>query len=316
MPTEEQIHLSVIHEYIASLRHAAAVSKIHKGYSFDGKYLIFEPSQESPVYVLRTAPLKQLERKLGEFEAVRRVHAMGVKTSEPVAFGTIEPLELCYMVLRYVEGEDAFDVLPALTEEEQYRVGVTAGRELRLMHELEAPAELQPWHIRQSAKYRRQFQGYQTCGVRLPEEEAVVAFIERHLPLMENRPNRFQHDDFHASNLLVHERRYAAAIDFNRYDWGDPYHDFLKIAYFSREASIPFCVGQIHGYFEGNVPERFWTLYALYTAIIMFPSITWTLQVVPQQLDSMMNRLRIILDDHRNFESVVPSWYASYSVRL
>ncbi|CAG7626512.1 aminoglycoside phosphotransferase family protein [Paenibacillus allorhizosphaerae] len=316
MPEEDAIQLSVIQDYVECLRQATAVSKIHKGYSFDGKYLIYESSSETPVYVLRTAPLKQLERKRGEFEAVRHVYALGVKTSEPIAFGTMEPHELCYMVLRYVEGEDAFDVLPSLTEEEQYRIGLTAGRELRLMHQLEAAADLQPWHIRQTAKYHRQFTGYRDCGIKLPEEDTVVAFINDHLPLMAGRPNRFQHDDFHASNLLVHNRRYAAAIDFNRFDWGDPYHDFLKIAYFSREASIPFCIGQIHGYFDGNIPEHFWQLYALYTAIILFPSITWTLKVVPHQLDSMLARIRIILEDHRNFESVVPSWYTSNPIRL
>lgn len=66
-----------------------------------------------------------------------------------------------------------------------------------------------------------------------------------------NRPNRFQHDDFHPSNILVQSNSYAGTIDFNRYDWGDPFHDFFKIAYFSREISIPFSIGQIDGYFDG-----------------------------------------------------------------
>jgi aminoglycoside phosphotransferase (APT) family kinase protein len=101
---------------------------------------------------------------------------------------------------------------------------------------------------------------------------------------------------------------YAGAIDYNRYDWGDPIHDFLKIAYFSREVSIPFSIGQIDGYFDGNVPVHFWKLYALYTALIICPSISWTIQVVPDQLESMLNRIRVILNDHQNFESVIPSW--------
>lgn len=302
------MNLSVIHEHIHSLRQAETVSKIHKGFSFDGKYFVYEAG-ERPAYVLRTAPLKQLKRKRGEYEAIRRIHELGVKTSEPLEFGTLESLDLCYMVLRYVEGDDASEVLPTLSSDEQYRIGLTAGRELRLMHELEAPADLDAWHIRRTSKHNRQWADYRSCGVKLSEEDTVISFINDNLPLMVGRPNRFQHDDFHPSNLLIHNRSYAAAIDYNRYDWGDPFHDFLKIAYFSREASIPFSVGQIDGYFDGQVPKHFWPLYALYTALILLPTITWTLQVVPHQLDSMMARIRVVLEDHRNFESVVPAWY-------
>jgi hypothetical protein len=30
------------------------------------------------------------------------------------------------------------------------------------------------------------------------------------------------------------------AQEFYRYDWGDPIHEFYKLALFSREVSIPF----------------------------------------------------------------------------
>jgi aminoglycoside phosphotransferase (APT) family kinase protein len=302
------MEITEIRAYIPPLRKATAVSKIHKGFSYDGKYLIYEGG-DNPVYVLRTANFKQTERKRQEFEAVGRIHGLGVRTSAPIAFGTVEALDLCYMVLRYVEGEDASERLPLMPVDEQYCVGFEAGRELLMMHEMEAPRDMEMWSMRSIAKYNRQFADYRRCGIKLPEEEAVAAFIEGKLPLLEGRPNRFQHHDFHPGNLLVNGGSYAAAIDFNRYDWGDPYHDFLKIAYFSREVSIPFSTGQIEGYFNGKIPENFWDLYALYSAMTMFGTITWTLQVVPEQLDSMMARIRRVLDDHRNFESIVPIWY-------
>ncbi|MBW7452479.1 phosphotransferase family protein [Paenibacillus sepulcri] len=302
------MQITEVREYIPELWKATDVSKIHKGFSYDGKYLVYEGG-DKPVYVLRTAAFNQSERKRREFEAVGRIHGLGVRTSEPVAFGTVEALDLCYMVLRYVEGEDASERLPLMTADEQYNVGVDAGRELLMMHDVEAPENMEAWSMRRIAKHNLQLAEYRRCGVRLPEEDAVVAFIEEQLPLLEGRPNRFQHDDFHPGNLLVHGGAYAAAIDFNRYDWGDPYHDFLKIAYFSREVSIPFSIGQIDGYFSGKIPEKFWSLYALYSALIMFGTISWTLKVVPAQIDSMMARIRTVLDDHRNFESAVPTWY-------
>ncbi|MCR2806915.1 phosphotransferase family protein [Paenibacillus soyae] len=302
------MRLNDVQSHIPRLRNATAVSKIHKGFSYDGKYLVYEGGTK-PVYVLRTAPFNQSESKRREFTAVENIHQLGVRTSEPVEFGTLEALDLCYMVLRYVEGEDASEKLPFMTTEEQYRVGAEAGRELLIMHSVGAPDGMEAWSDRRIAKHNRHLAAYLRCGVKLPEEEAVMAFIESHMPLLEGRPNRFQHDDFHPGNLLVHSGGYAAAIDFNRYDWGDPYHDFLKVAYFSREVSIPFSIGQIDGYFQGEIPADFWSLYALYTAMSIFGTITWTLQVVPEQMDSMMDRIRMVLDDHRNFECATPIWY-------
>lgn len=300
--------LATVHRYIPSLRQISKVSKIERGYSFDGKYFLYEVN-DTPSFVLRTAPLSQSGKKRKEFETVREIYDLSVKTSEPLQFGTIEALDVCYMVLRYVDGEDAADRLPALTSDQQYQVGLTAGCELRLMHQLDAPAELEPWHIRRGAKYNRNLTAYKSCGIQFSGEARVYAFIEDNLQQMKDRPNQFQHDDFHPSNLLILGENYSGVIDFNRYDWGDPFHDFIKNAYFGRQISVPFCVGQINGYFDNRVPDRFWRLYALYIAFNLYPSITWTLEVVPEQLESMKDRIATLLDDHSGFDEVIPKWY-------
>lgn len=41
---------------------------------------------------------------------------------------------------------------------------------------------------------------------------------------------------------------YSMRLVFNRMNWGDPIHDFLKAGMFSSEVSIPFSIGQIKGY--------------------------------------------------------------------
>lgn len=59
-------------------------------------------------------------------------------------------------------------------------------------------------------------------------------------------------------------------VDFDNYDWGDPFNDFVKIALASRVDSISFSVGQIDGYFAINIPEDFWRLYSIYSAMVIF----------------------------------------------
>lgn len=302
------MEVSWIQEEVPGLERASRMVPLTKGFSSDRKYIVYDAA-DRPVYVVRTAEIGKEEAKRREFEVVGRAAAAGVRTPAPVAFFMLEERRICGMVLEYAEGTDASEALPLLSGDEQYAAGMAAGRELRLLHTIGAPEGMRPWHLLREAKHRRQWQAYRECGVKLPAEEAVERYIEAHLPLMKGRPNGFQHDDFHPANLLIASGSYAAVIDFNRFDWGDPYHDFLKIAYFSREVSVPFSIGQIHGYFDGRVPEPFWKLYALYTAMILGGTITWTLQVVPEQLPSMMDRIRVVLEDHRHFECAVPLWY-------
>jgi aminoglycoside phosphotransferase (APT) family kinase protein len=152
---------------------------------------------------------------------------MNLSSIKEHIFGSIKSLDICYMILRYVKGDDASEALPSLSYDEQYQIGFEAGQELRLMHGLIAPNS-ESWYERRISKHNRQYEIYRNCGVKLPEENSIISFINQNLNCMHNRPNRFQHGDFHPSNIIIQNRSYAGVIDFNRYDWGDPYHDSLK----------------------------------------------------------------------------------------
>lgn len=129
---------------------------------------------------------------------------------------------------------------------------------------------------------------------------------------MKDRPNIFQHDDFHIANLIVKDRRLSGIIDFNRYDWGDPIHEFVKVGIFSAEVSVPFSIGQIQGYHGDKEPNHaFWQLYSLYLAMTLVSSVVWILKVKPEELDSMLSKIYKVMDDHDDFDLLVPKWYNS-----
>ncbi|MDF2961253.1 MAG: Aminoglycoside phosphotransferase [Paenibacillus sp.] len=303
------MELTEIRDEIPLLSGAQKIEHIQKGFSSDAKYFIYPVDTERPAYVLRISDHKNLRRKQDEFEIIRAMNGYGVNTSQAVSFGTLKNGAFCYQLLSYVEGQDADGLLPLCTSDEQYRIGWEAGKDLLSMHRMQAPPQTTPWESRKLAKYKRVYEAYKECGITLKEEAGITAFIEANLHLLRNRPNSFQHDDFHVHNLLIQGKRYTGVIDFNRYDWGDPVHDFYKIAYFSRQVSTPFSIGQIQGYYDGKIPEPFWQLYALYTAMIILPTLVWTLQTVPGQLDGMLQRIRVILNDHHGFKYSKPEWF-------
>ena len=45
-------------------------------------------------------------------------------------------------------------------------------------------------------------------------------------------------------------------IDFDRFDFGDPWEEFNRIVW-SAQVSTPFASGMIDGYFDNEVPDYF-----------------------------------------------------------
>ncbi|WP_123040525.1 aminoglycoside phosphotransferase family protein [Cohnella candidum] len=290
----------------------AHVSPILKGYSTDGKFVI---NLRGRHYLLKTFDLAQLDQKVQEYGALEKMQHFKVKSSRPLEFGSWEQHGLGYMLLTYIDGKDAAEELPRYSVADQYQIGVQAGRELRKIHEYLPEVEAaSSWCERKTLKHRRYLDEYLALNVRIPGDERLLSFIDDNLHLMNGRPDGFQHDDFHVGNLIVQDQQLAGVIDFNRIDWGDPIHDFLKVGIFSSEVSEPFSIGQIHGYHGNDEPdEDFWRLYSLYLAMCLVSSVVWILKVKPEELDVMMDKIVRVLEDHRHFEDIIPKWYTEIS---
>jgi len=296
---------------IPRLHSAQKIEEIRKGYSFDKKYLVVVNKHEK--YLLRTSNVQEYARKTTEFAILKEMKQLNVRSPEAVEIGVLEDLEICYSIYSYVEGEDAKSLLPAYAPNEQYSIGVAASHDLKHMHSLNAPPYIGSWFHRITKKHKRYIDAYKSCGKRIQYDEKLMDFIETNIDYLKNRPSRFQHDDFHLGNIIVKEKQYSGVIDFDRFDWGDPIHDFVKLGMFSCEISIPFSIGQVTGYFNGEIPPHFWRVYSIYLAMTIFSSIVWTLKVVPGTINEMMERLYRVMEEHKNFESFQPNWFSTPS---
>lgn len=258
--------------------------------------------------LLRTFSAEQFELKKLEYSILEQMQIYGVACPKPVAIGQTE--EMGYMIVTYIEGRDGESAILTVSKEEQFSIGYRAGIELRKMHQLSAPEHIDSWYARKLKKHKRYMEAYLSCGVKIKDDVKIIGFIEANLHLMKQRPNLFQHDDFHLSNLILHDKQFAGVIDFDRYDWGDPIHEFLKIGIFNRGISTHFSIGQIKGYFYDAEPdEDFWRLYSLYLAMCVFSSVVWTLNTFPEDMDNVLDKIYTFLEDHDYFTDIKPKWY-------
>lgn len=276
---------------------------IKKGWSGDKKFKV--TCEGGEVYLLRISPAERYENRKALFHLQRQVGELGIPMCHAVELGLCD--EGVYSLQEWIDGEDAEEVIPNLPEEEQYRLGLDAGRIVRKIHSIPAPAGIAPWGERMGKKIDAKIKLYEDCPIKADGGEYMLDYIAKNRHLIEGRPQCFQHGDYHIGNMMVCDGE-LYIIDFDRYDFGDPWEEFNRV--WSAEAAPEFARGTIDGYFEGEeIPEEFWRLILVYICRNMLSSIPWAIPYGEAQVEVMRNQANNILSWYDNMKRVVPSWY-------
>lgn len=281
-----------------------AMRPIYKGYSGDKKYCV--TAKDGTKYLLRTSPIRLYSQRRTEFQLMRRVAALQIPMCQPIKFGICR--KGVYSLQSWIDGADLEDVLPDLSEEEQYNYGLAAGRILRKMHTIPAPKTQEPWERRFNRKMDRKIKMYSECPLKYENGELFIQYIEENRTLIRNRPQTYQHGDYHVGNMMADRAGQLQIIDFNRHDFGDPWEEFNRIVW-AAQASPRLASGMVDGYFNGDVPQEFWRLLALYISSNTLSSLPWGIPFGAEQVAVFREQAQDILRWYDNMQNVIPSWY-------
>ncbi len=276
---------------------------IYKGWSCDKKYCVTLPAGVR--YLLRITPYDKSQTRRALFEMLGRVSELGIPMCRPVEFGVCD--EGVYTLYTWIDGRDAEEVIPALPEAEQYGLGRQAGEILKRMHSIPAPAGQENWHVRFNRKTDAKIQRYTDCGIRFAGDDKVIQYLKNHRDVFKNRPQCFQHGDYHIGNMMMADGA-LVVIDFDRFDFGDPWEEFNRIVW-SAQAAPSFAAGMVDGYFDAEPPEEFWRCLAFYIGSNTLSSIYWAVGFGQSDLDVMMRQSQDVLSWYHHFQTVIPSWY-------
>ncbi len=283
---------------------------ITKGWSGDTKYCVTD--EQGHKYLLRISPAEQETCKKRQFALMQQAAELGIPMCEPVEFGICE--EGVYSIQRWIEGVDAEEALKTMPEAQQYAYGMDAGRILRKIHSIPAPADLEDWEVRFNRKMDRKIQMYSECPLKYENGQAFIDFIRENRHLLRGRPQTYQHGDYHVGNMMVGTDGVLHIIDFDRDDFGDPWEEFNRIVWCAR--AVPaFATGMVDGYFEGDVPTEFWELLALYIASNALSSLPWAIPFGEGEIAVMRQQAQDILEWYDNMACVVPKWYRRYKAK-
>lgn len=291
---------------IPELKKFSKITKINLGWSLDEKFYLEDTNGDK--CLLRVSDLSILDRKKEEYNFLKEISKLGFLMNEPVSFGISLDDNKVYMILKWVVGFQAKDRIPLLDKRKQYSLGVKSGRILKKIHSLPVKGNLINWEERYNQKTDKKIYNFKECGIEIPSQNKILNYIEKNRSLLKNREQTFNHGDFHVGNMIISPENDLGIIDFNRFDFGDPWDEFNRIIW-SAQASELFASGQINGYFDNEVPEKFFRLLAFYMAVNSLASIPWAFKFGNQEIKIMLNNINFMLDTYDNFESYIPNWY-------
>lgn len=279
-------------------------TSIEKGWSGDRKYRV--TTADGGSYLLRLSDMDRLERKQREFEKMKEVAALGIPMCLPVEFGLCD--EGVYAIQSWVDGVDAESAIMTMAETEQFRYGLDAGKILAKIHTLPAPADAPSWESRFNAKIDRKIAMYESCPLKYENGGAFLKYLTGNRHLLANRPQSYQHGDYHIGNMMIDHGGKLIIIDFDRDDFGDPWEEFNRIVWCAQTAPA-FASGMVDGYFGGEVPMEFWKLLALYISSNTLSSLPWAISFGEKEIQVMRTQAAQILQWYDSMNNVIPSWY-------
>ncbi len=280
---------------------------IEKGWSDDKKFKV--TTADGQTCLLRLSAIGRYDERKALFDLLGEVAALGIPMCRPVEFG--ECSNGVYTLHTWIDGCDALDVIPLMPKDEQYRLGKRSGEILGRIHSIPAPDTQEDWYSRFNRKTDIKIKRFEECPIKFEGSEHIIEYIENNRELLRDRPQCFQHGDYHIGNMMM-ERGELVIIDFDRFDFGDPWEEFNRIVWCA-QACPHFATGQLDGYFGDTPPLDFFRLLAFYISSNTISSIYWAVPYGEAQIETMMKQSQEVLSWYDNMRSVVPNWYRDCS---
>ena len=278
---------------------------ISEGMAKDEKYHCLK---DGIAYLLRVADGASYGQKQAEYAYLQLLNRADLPVPECISFTENNNGTKVLTLLSWIPGMEAEKLIPKLSHQEQYDLGLQAGQILRRIHQaVPVTDSCKDWYERYFEVIDPRLDAYRKKGILFDGSEEVLNFVDENRGLLQSRPLCHHHGDYHTGNLIIQDGK-LWVIDWHSVDFegvGDPWYEFNRV-----DTRYPsFAKGQIDGYFDNSIPHEFWKLFALYFAVSAITSIVWAKYRAPSALDWVMERNRDVLRIFDRMQDPVPIWY-------
>ena len=276
---------------------------VSKGYSEEVKYKVIAYKK----YFLKISPQSFTMKKELELKYISDLkNEMKFPKLIEIKYESDSILSL----YEWIDGVDFREYVTQLTDKELYLYGIQAGEFLKKIHSISIEEYSDNWEDYYVQKSMKKIDSFRKTNINFSEIETFIDYIVTHQYLLQDRSISLCHGDYHVGNMMIElETKKLVIIDFGSLEIGDPIEEFNRMIW-NAQLSEEFATGLINGYFNGkNIPDDFWKLMAYYMACDVVGSIPWAVNYGNDQLITMLERAKLVLDWFNDFERMIPNFY-------
>lgn len=278
------------------------------GWSQNMKYRVKDISGND--YILRVSDISVFDDKKQEYDNIVRLSQNDILMPKPIEFGVCNSGKNVYMLLTWIDGVAVEDVISNLEESLQYQLGYSSGRLLRKIHNCSVIDSKINWGTVYEKNIEKIINEYKNTNISIRYEQEIISYIYAYKHLLNGRPQVIRHGDFHVGNMIITPDKEIGVIDFDKCDIGDAWEEFGGIVWAAR-LSERFAKGQIDGYFNEEVPDDFFRLFALYIGIYALEHVVRSVSHHQDTMDieSIYTNTAFMTKMFENYSTYIPNWY-------
>ena len=244
-----------------------------------------------------------------EVELLKLLASNNIPTNRLLDIGTCNGGRNYYIMLTWIPGADIERILRSREDEISSSLGRQAGMLLRQIHCIPLPdASIHTTTLAESIDdCLFEFSSNETLIQRYPSMRYFIAFLEDNKEISSSiNTQSILHGDYHAKNLVY--RGTVSVIDWSSGTIGNPIEDFVRNV-ISAITSPIFASAQICSYFDGLIPDSFWYLLKVYTAIHELRITKYNLINPAGYPDFVGFQHRLILEQYDKFNKQIPAYF-------
>ncbi len=295
------MHIDDLNERLPGF-HFVKLESFKKGWSDDQKYIV---TTRDDKYLLRLSSIDRIKDIQLQINLVEQCMELGLPVQQLVSHG--EYHNHYYLLYQWIEGHEAKEILPTLTFEEQYELGLEAGRILKAIHAIPGANQF-GWRDFFLKKIERKKSMYLNCEYKYDNDQCLFNVIEKYENRIIDIPVVYHHGDYHVGNMVIDEKGKLWIIDFDRCSIGEPFEEFNRISW-CVNTSEAFSRGRVDGYFDGEVPIEFWEVLSVYIATNILSSLPWAVPFGDKEIQVMNEEFEVQRKYYEDFNIVIPKWY-------
>lgn len=280
------------------------IEPLVKGWSKDIKYYIEDIKNQK--FLLRISDASSYENKSQQFNLLKEIKNLNIHTPIPYELGRFDDGSV-YMILSWIDGQDAEEIIPKLNEKEQYLLGREAGVILNKIHSIPVSSVV-TWNDVYQNKLPQKIIKAKNASIKHKHLDLFINYVLNNMSIIENSPMNLQHGDYHIGNMIVTEDATIGIIDFDKMDIADPIDDFKPFVWNVKRSS-KFQTGLIDGYYNNNIPKSFFEILALYAAESCIGHISWAIPFGEEEINTAIEVSDKVYEWYKGFTLTIPTWY-------